>query len=563
VAVNGEIYNDAELRLELGAERFASRSDSEVALHGYLEWGLPGLLERIDGMFALAIYDRRDKRLLLARDRFGQKPIFYARVGGRFWFASEAKAILEAEPSTRRFSYAGVVDWMGRRGARSGRTLFAGIERLAPGHWLSLDARGVVTVERYYDLVSLASTAEVERQPAESIDRTLDDLLARSVRKRFASDVPVGLQLSGGVDSSILADHVYKAGRELHSFSIGFAEERFAGYSEEPWSRRVARETGCLHRAITVTADEMAAAYERCVWLSDGMLDYPNSIALHLLCRAAKDDVTVMLSGEGADELFGGYEKYRVVGALAEREPRVARWLPEASFDFSWRRGWWRESLRGLHLARRFGGRPDAIAAHMNDYVSHETLWSLFGVGPASHFPGDEALALAELPFERRLLVVDHLTYLHSLFERQDRVSMGASVETRAPFVDRELVEWAMTLHPADLYDAEETKRPLKRIAARRFGDEFASRKKVGFRVPREALMEADGWLGARAERAVAPDFVLYERADRDAVVSFLDGDGFDRRALNYADSERSWLRWYLMTLRTAQDVFGIDGVED
>ena len=524
--VNGEIWNDAELRAELDPADFAGRCDAEVVLHGYRAWGFDGLLERLDGMYALLVYDRRAGRVFLARDRFGKKPLFVAERAGRVLVASEAKALLEFDPSLRVFSLAGVQAFVANRSSHHPRTLFRGVERLLPGSCAEI-RRGEerVRTRRYYDLLDacLAGPTRPARRPEAELDAEIEERLGAAVARRLASDVPVGVQLSGGVDSSTVLRLATAREPGLPAFSVGLAEERFAYLSETPWSRRAAGVCGAKHHLLELSAGDFAADFERCVWLSDGMLDWPHTIGLHLLARHARPHVTVLLTGEGADELFAGYGRFPRWQALAARS-RAARLLPGAFFALPWPRRLRRTHLWPLYLAKRYAGRPDAILESGNRFISPESFAHLFGSAPESMLAGFDRARLAALPFERRLIAVEHLTFLSSMLDRQDRSSMGAGVEARVPFVDRSLVEWAMRLAPEDLFDAGATKKPLKRGAARAFGEDFAHRPKIGFALPFWVWLKRDELLGRHAARARAKDFLLWQRVDRRRWLRFARG---------------------------------------
>lgn len=564
VVVNGEIYNDPELRRELGEHRFRSGSDSEVVLHGYETWGFERLLEKLDGMYALAVYDTRERRLYLAKDRWGKKPLFYASVAGSFLFASEAKAILEYAPQTRVFSFEGIKRWVAQRGSHHESTIFAGIRRLSPGSFLTVDHDLAVRKHRYYDLLDVALAGVARPSPDGAVlDGELDERLEAAISRRLVSDVPIGLQLSGGVDSSLVAGMLRRSSHErLHTFSVVFTEPEYAAYSEEPYSRRVAERWNYDHHSFGITRAAVAAEYPHAIWLSDGMLDYPNTIPLYMLNRYAKPHATVLLTGEGADELLGGYGKFATAAGLAAGT-RWGRLLPEALFE---RRGSRRVEFRiqrPAYLQKHYGGDADAILEYLNSYISPATFERLFGAPESGLLDGFDRSKLAALPFARRLLTVDHLTYLYSVLDRQDRASMGASVETRSPFMDRELVEWATALDPAVLYDREATKKPLKRLAARMYDDSFAYRSKVGFPLPVEHWIEDPQCFGPFYGKALEEDFLLFERVDRDAVLSWLSSDAFGRRLMNYQTTERNWVQWFMMVLRSTQDVFRITGIVD
>lgn len=560
MSANGEIWNFQELRAELSSKyAFKSNSDSEVLLFGYQEWGLERLLERIDGMYAFSIYDSRVGKLFVARDRFGVKPLYYAPPcpanGQQFVYASEVKAIFAHCPEFRYFSRRGVVDWLAHRGSYSGLTPYTGIHKLLPGHYISYDLKsGGVAIERYYNLLDYAR--------GDSHAEDLEAYFHDSVKKRLMADVPIGLQLSGGVDSSLVADEmatIVDGAEGLNSFSVGFKEAREAHLSEEPYARYVAEKLGLEHHQMNINRDDVREAYEHVLWLCDGMLDFPNTIPIYLLSQYSKQHVSVQLTGEGADELFGGYTKFMRMAALGKGGgalglvpdaliPKLASLKPELA--------------RRVYLAKNYGGRKSAILDQLNCYISKATLAHLFRSTPSSladqmYVPDSfERAKFDTLPFEKRLLLMDHKTYLHAVLERQDRGSMGASIESRVPFLDRKMIEWGISLPMEDLYDSSGTKKILKDMASKRFGHEFAHRRKVGFPMPIASWMKDERGFGAFYKKTQQDDFIFADEIGRRR-----HGD-FDRTLLHYSDSEGQWIDWFMMVLRGAQDRFNITDVK-
>jgi asparagine synthase (glutamine-hydrolysing) len=563
--VNGEIWNDRELRAELGPAGFAGRCDAEVVLHGYCAWGFERLLAKLDGMYALVVYDRRAGRAFLARDRFGVKPLFVAERAGRVLVASEAKALLAFDPALRVFSLAGVQAFVANRSTHHPRTLFRGVERLLPGAWAEVrrDAPSL-RARRYYDLLDVCAGAEAPaRLPGDAeVDAELEARLGAAVDRRLASDVPIGMLLSGGLDSSLVTWLATRREPGLPAFSAGLAEERFAHFSETAWSSHAAAVTGAKQHVLTLASADFATAFERCVWLMDGELDRPPTLGLQLLARFAKPHVSVLLTGEGSDELFGGYLRLRRALTLA-RGSRVGRLVPRRLFDLPWAARGPRARAGALYQAVAYAGRRDAILEDLGRTVSPDAFARLFGAPPPSALAAFDRERLRALPFARALLVVEHLTFLTVMLDRQDRSSMGAGVEVRTPFVDRALVEWAMRLPPEALYDAGANKKPVARIAARIFGADFAARTKLGFPVPFWTWLKDPALLGAHAARSRAKDFVLWERVDQRRWRRWLARRAFDGRTLAWEERDRRWLAWYGTVLRAAQDAFGISAIGD
>lgn len=559
VAVNGETWNDQALRRELEGVRFRSGSDSEVFLHGYLRWGLDDLLARVDGFYAAVIYDPRIRRLYLVKDRWGKKPLYYARYHHQWLFASEIKALLQYAPELRAFDYEGIKHWIAYRGSANPRTIFRGVSKVAQGSYVALAPTGLVETRRHFDLIARAVLAG--ERPALSpveLDHDIEELLLRAISKRFVADVPVGLQLSGGVDSSLVAVLAKTVqNRPLDTFTVTFSDIRDQAFSEAAYARHVAQYCGFNHHEVGITNQMIADAFERVVYLFDGMLDIPNAIPIYLLCRQAKESITVIMTGEGADELFGGYEKFTWLAAT-QRARWWARWVPAALFELpcpSERMQW---LLYRCYRDQCYSEGPERVLDHLNCFVSPLTMARYFGPLQETLLDGLNREALASLPFLKQALLVDHVTYLNFLLERQDKASMGASMEARLPFLDQALVEYVIRLPSHLLVDDQHNKKPLKRMLARHLGEAFAYRRKGGFPLPIERWFEQESGLGRHWKRVDHDHFLLWQKADRRGLLRYVRARTFDRRQLSYGDSERIWLKWFLSVLAAAQEVFAV-----
>lgn len=554
IAVNGEIYNFQELRSILSEKHtFKSASDSEVLLYGYIEWGIEKLLQKIDGMFALCIYDRVTREMHLARDRFGEKPLYYSLLANKLFFASEMKALLQLDDRFRSFSLSGLREWIKHRGKRSNQTIFSHVLKLLPGEFLTFN-NDVVVQKFYYDVIEVV--ASKSKHDISDPDR-LPELLSLAVKKCLQSDVPVGIQLSGGIDSSLVAcfirDHCASA---MHSFSIGFSGDEYAGMSEERYAQFVAKSLGFTHHQLNITEQEVVSAFEKTIHLTDGLLDYPNTIAIYLLSKYCKTHVTVALTGEGADELFGGYRKFRLAEALHK-----SHWLANlapAFFSFRFISSLSSGLARKAFLANRYAGRPRDILNNLNSYIYEDAYSRIFGREDSNLLDDSEYNRLAAFPFYEQLLLCDHRTYLFSVLDRQDRASMGAAVETRLPFLDPRLVEWGFALRREHLFDALENKKILKELAAKKFGREFAYRAKRGFPLPIEKWIDNPHGFGGYLQKVFDGNFVLADAFDLSFAKKYIEGNAFDQKLLNYADHDRLWVKWFLMVIRTCQDTFRI-----
>src|SRR5213593_1085991 len=318
ITYNGEIYNHAALRpgLEARGHRYRTRSDTETILHAYEEDG-ERCVERLDGMFAFALWDRPRGRLLLARDRLGIKPLYYTFTRDELLFASEIKAILAALPNRPALDATVVPEFLATRSVSGAQTFFRDVETLLPGRTLTWSVGEGMRTRRYWQL-----PATLDEAPAGLAERAacLREHLTAAVRSHLMTDVPLGLFLSGGIDSSALAILMARMIEEpVRTFSVGFDDPRA---NELSWARLVADKIGAEHREVIVSPGEFFAALPRLIWHEDEPIATPASVPLHFVSRLARDHVKVVLTGEGADELFLGYNRYRVT-AWNQRLGRV------------------------------------------------------------------------------------------------------------------------------------------------------------------------------------------------------------------------------------------------
>jgi asparagine synthase (glutamine-hydrolysing) len=489
VVCNGEIYNHAALRALLAARghAFRTRSDTEVLVHGYEEWGARGLAERLQGIFAFALYDAAARRLVLVRDPLGVKPLYWWSDGATFAFASEVKALLALpQLARRRVNRAGVAQMLVTRYVLRPATLFEDVQRLPEGCWMLAGG----TPQRYWDV-------RFQPQPIgmdEALEE-LDALLRRTVQMQLMADVPLGVQLSGGVDSGLvtaLADAARRARGDpepVQTFSVGFD---IAEFSELGHARAVAQRYGTRHRELVVGFRDFAAMLPRLAWLYDEPMGEPPAIPTWLMCRAAKPHVSVMLCGEGADELFGGYSKYLFDGLSAAFD-----WMPAApralllggfahGLPFGGRR------LRSMAEVLAIGDAPRRFAswyggfdARLLQRVLAPALRREVGDGGlAQAFQALVAGCDSRHALERFQYCDLHSRLVDDLLVKGDRMSMGAGVEARVPFLDARVVEFAARLPRRLKVSGLRSKVLLKRLAARYLPREVVYRRKVGFTVP-------------------------------------------------------------------------------
>jgi asparagine synthase (glutamine-hydrolysing) len=495
VVFNGEIYNYRELRRELEAagHRFSTSSDTETIVHAYEEWG-EAAFARLRGMFGIGIWDRRTRTLLLARDRAGQKPVHYAVAGGRLFFGSEIKSLIAAGAVSREIDLGALDHYLSYLYAPRDRAIFKGVHKLPPGHYLAW-REGRLTVRQYWQI----GTAEPFRGTSEDAAQALERVLAGAVESHMVSDVPLGAFLSGGVDSSIVVGLMARAsGRPVKTFSIGFDDPQF---DELEHARRVAEHFATEHHEFVVRPDGLSIL-DRLIGHFDEPFADSSAIPTWYVSEIARRHVTVVLSGDGGDELFGGYDRYLP-------HPRVAQFdslpLPGKRQMAALVWPWLPHGARGKnflrHVSRSDNGRYlDSIAFFQPDekaaLYTADVRRALSGQAAEDHL-ARHFDRFASLPPHSRMMRFDFETYLpEDVLTKVDRMSMAHSIESRVPLLDNEVIEFASTL-PASMKIARgRRKHVLKEAARRLLPAEILDRRKQGFGVPlgvwfRGGLMDA------------------------------------------------------------------------
>lgn len=496
IAFNGEIYNAFDYRPELEAAgfRFRSHTDTEVILYLYEKYGLDGMLSRLNGMFAIVLVDLRQAEIHIARDHFGIKPFYWTQLGSAVLFASEAKAFLSHPDFRARLNLARLDEYLSFRFVAGADSLLEGVNQLPPGSCVRISRAGV-TVRRYWQADDAPRLAMSD---AEATDR-LEQLLRTSVKAQLLSDVKVGCQLSGGIDSSLVSVFARTHfDAEMEAFSIVFADAR---YSEEPWIAQAAAAARAVSHRFTFTDEFFFDTLDRATWHMDQPMGHPNSLGIWLLARESRSRVTVLLSGEGADEVFGGYTRFFYAGLHS----RLAPWTPVLRHV----------PTLGPRLARQFGAdpvdsfitasqfqRPDALARLRPDADLEAAMARRRGMFAEGH--GDHLSNCTRYEMQ---------TYLVDLLVRQDKMTMAHSLENRVPFLDRDLVAFARQAPLHSLvspryarYRARMrgTKVMLKNLARRSFDDRFVYRAKSGFSLPLAGYM-ADRRFAALMEDRLLP----------------------------------------------------------
>jgi asparagine synthase (glutamine-hydrolysing) len=478
IAFNGEILNYRELRGEL-TYPFRTDGDTETLLALYEQHGVDGV-RRLRGQFAYAIDDAQTGELHLVRDRMGILPLYYYADAKVFAFASEIKALIPLI-GDRGVDHASLHDYLAHRSVPAPYTLYDGVRKVLPGHRLTVSRGGHVHETPYWELPAQGLVRACTPEEAVALVR---EALERSVRDALVADVPVGAYLSGGVDSSLITALVAKArgGGELHTFSAGFGDPRV---DELHWAEKVAAEVGSEHHNVVVTADDFRENWGRLSRHRDAPLSEPADVAVFKLAELARRQVKVVLSGEGSDELFGGYPKYRFA--------RATRW---AGVVPAWLRHAALSRLENALPAKaaRFGvalramaepGAADRMRGWFAPFTTAERQALLGGpavrgITPAYRRGRGDAL--------RRMLYADsHAWLADNLLERGDRMSMAASLELRPPFLDHRVAELAFTLPSSVKVRRGTTKWVVKEVAREHLPADVVDRPKSGFKVPLDA----------------------------------------------------------------------------
>ena len=550
LSYNGEIYNFIELRGELTHEgvRFKGRSDTEVLLAAVERWGLEGAIRRFVGMFAFALWDRTEKMLHLARDRMGEKPLYYGWCGKSFLFGSELKA-LRAHPDWEgEINADALADYMKLGCVPAPHSIYRGFHKLPPASILSLrasDPPGLLPEPRAYwraeDLVERASAEKGAFSEDEALDQ-LEEVLKRSVRQMLRADAPLGAFLSGGVDSSTVAALTKEESRSpVRTFSIGFHEK---GYDEAHHAREMARHLETEHTELYAGPGEALEVIPRLPLLYDEPFADPSQIPTHLLCALTRKHVTVALSGDGGDELFGGYYRHfwapRVWKWTHRLPQRVKTQIPKCL------------TKRHIALARYYGKISPLLPRRYQVEMAREKLLKLANLTGAANLyemyerlrmQGDASLCLhAQRGSESALTVPiglnhaewmmyrDMVEYLpDDILVKVDRAGMGASLEVRTPYLDHRVVEFVWSLPLRLKLRGGEGKWILRRLLSRYVPASLIQRPKMGFAVPvgewlrgplkdwaedllRESRLREEGFFRANSIRAMWEQHASGER---------------------------------------------------
>lgn len=511
IVLNGEIYNFSELRpeLESAGHRFASRTDTEVLIHGFEQWGLEGLLRRIRGMFAFAIIDKRRGEIHLARDPLGKKPLYFRHQAGEVMFASSARAIAEALPRPPEVDITAVHDLLWHLYVPGPRTIFEGVEKLPGGHAVTFDARG----ERSEIVYWRPDFSRPDFSPGEEDWlREIERVLTRAVERRLVADVPLGVMLSGGVDSSLITALAAKLTGRVKTFAVGSDDP---AVDERRYAAMVAAHCGTDHHVLVVDADVRATLPQLVAAMGEPLGD-ASAANLFAISRVARQHVIVTLTGDGGDELFGGYRHFlsaffgervrqvvpsrkvlRLIGGTLQRMPAPMR------------RAGTLLSMAGANpeeLFLPFGRKlPETVRSTL---FTPEAWARLSGHDPIAHYRSALARSRALTDVDRMMEVQMQTLLQDDYLAKADIGTMAASVEGRAPFLDVDLAELAMRIPARVRFRRNQPKGLLRELARRHVPPAVIDRPKRGFVAP------VGGWLRG-SWRDLVDDVVLGPSVER------------------------------------------------
>jgi asparagine synthase (glutamine-hydrolysing) len=483
ITVNGEIYNFRELRSELeGKYQFKSNSDSEVILYGYEEWGLATLLEKIDGMYAFVIYDKKERKIYIARDRYGIKPLFYSLKNGQLCWGSELKALTTFLGNENlEIDNTALYDYLTYLYIPTPKTLYNDIKKLPPAHYLTYDLNADSSMlKRYWEL----PTKEIDTT-IETASEKVREYISKSVKEQMISDVPIGFFLSGGIDSSIIVSEASNHSKNINTYSIGFDVEE---HNETKYAKIISTIFHTNHHeAILKSKDANDLESKLVAWFDEPFAD-TSAFPTYLVSSFAKRSSTVVLTGDGGDELFGGYDWYdrfysykkKQIGFLTFLKRPISKLKTKFRYTYIGR--------AANQMEYRICDDLELYAKLLGGLLKHEKehyrkKWNI---------PKDyndywyfEKFYNTDLSPKKRLQYLDFHTYLHDdIFTKVDRTSMAVSLECRVPFMKKELVEYAFSL-PQDIVFSNSQLKGLLKVAYKNIlPREILYRKKKGFSIP-------------------------------------------------------------------------------
>ena len=566
VVFNGEIYNYIELRDELqhSGIKFNTNSDTEVILAAYKIWGLL-CFERFLGMWAIALWDEKENQLILSRDRLGIKPLYYYNKNGTWIFGSEPKVIIEQAPECRKLNVKAVSDYFSYRYVLGNDSFFKNIHSVEAGTHIIIREKEAKHV-RYWDLPIEVNKKEITEEQAQE---QLEELIESSVGYRMISDVPVGSFLSGGLDSSVLVwEMAKKHPLPIKTFTIGFKEE---GYNEFEFAAEVSKHCGTDHKEVSLDVDEYLNSLQTMIKIKDAPLAVPNEIALHELSKILKKDITVVLSGEGADELFGGYGRIFRSAYDFQRVKDIG--VENLSTELSDNLLKKYASLEWKDEIEHFLSQYSYLNISAKNNLFRKEIMASLGDDPHSHnFFIDKWKKLDGLDLHEKYMWIFQKVHLQGLLGRLDSATMSASVEGRVPFVDHRLIEFVNRL-PLEFkmkWGSDDKFKQAKNLNSDQISEEFdvtkyllrskyqsrlpssiTKRKKVGFPVPLKEWLDGP-LLSYSKERLLASDARTRMLFDENEVSNILNNKNDDVNSglhvwmmLNVEE----WMRTYDVTI--------------
>jgi asparagine synthase (glutamine-hydrolysing) len=512
IAYNGEMYNTSHIRELLGEMKYRGHSDTEVLVEAFAQWGVEVAISRINAMFAFAAWDTQENELWLARDRFGEKPLYYGWHGNVLLFGSELKALAAVEGFSPDIDRQALAMLVRKISIPAPSTIYRGVKKLTPGSFLRIrGGQDRPEPVRYWDPATVASNTSVNAPRGEEVVDELEELLTSVVKSRMESDVPLGAFLSGGVDSSTVVALMQKlSSQQVKTFTIGFSE---AGYDESPHAKAVAQHLQTDHTELKLTASDALAVIPKLSRIYDEPFADSSQIPTYLVSALAREHVTVALSGDGGDELFGGYDRYRVFERLHKYRNAIPQTVLKTSGKLlgSLSIETWNKigrspisAIAPKSVRVRTGERVHKLSKLLQSRGDGDLYEQLSSVNPdpASLVIGYvEQTSEIERTFYRSsfedAMMTDTYNYLpDDILVKVDRASMAVSLEVRVPLLDPELFSFAWGLHPDDRVKNGIGKWPLRQLLNRYVPAEIVERPKMGFGVPINKWLRGElrGW---------------------------------------------------------------------
>jgi asparagine synthase (glutamine-hydrolysing) len=543
IVFNGEIYNYKDLKrdLEKKGYKFNTTSDTEVIIYLYKEYGAK-CLDYLNGMFAFAIYNENDKSLFLARDRMGIKPLYYSKTQTGIYFASEIKAILEYGDITSQLNTNSIYEYFMFRGVVGENTMFNNVFSLLPGHYMLIKS-GRTEIVKYWDVLNIQKDHTIDHTAAiEGIESILKD----AIKIRMMSEVPLGTFCSGGIDSSLVtAIAARHSGDNMNTFSVGFNEKN---YDESKYAKSVSQKYGTTHHELVLNSEEFSSLITRCIMLNDEPLHFSNSIHILALSQLAKQTVTVVLTGEGADELFLGYPRYLIPEFL--NKFRGLSWFTSPLLKML-------ATILPDHRLKKlsyYSSIKNEALIKLNSAVNQKDIVDrVIASGGTKDLDYRKYVATSLMNHEKTMDMVslqDQLTYLVSILIRQDKMSMGASVEARVPFLDYRLVEFANSIPSSVKIEKTNTKMLIKMIAEKYLPKELIYRRKSGFGVPISSWIKDGAGFGK-----LVKDVIYDAKSDENINLQYV-RDHYQKHIAGKSDA--SDLIWTTVNYLLWRDIYNI-----